>query len=214
MGRQRLLRSVAGVTTRPSSDRAAAPSVQLLRWPAQSAQRDLATPCLWLLPPGELPPVPGPSDDWVRLPADERDVAARAQRLAARAGSEGLARVTVDPHGRVDRAGRRAELPPLEAALFRVLLDRAGRVASRAELGIAAWGVETSGRALDGRIHALRGHLRPLDLVIHTIRGRGFLLAGAETERVAEQGVEGAAPSPGRGASDRRPRVPGPRTMP
>ena len=73
-------------------------------------------------------------------------------------------------------------LPPIEADLFRVLAAQAGRVATREALTAAAWEATPSGRALDGRMHALRRHLQPIGLVVHTIRGRGFLLSAEEPD--------------------------------
>jgi hypothetical protein len=151
--------------------------VQLLRWPLESDRRDRAAerPCLWLLPPGELPPVRSPGEDWIRLPADERDIAARLQRLAARARPGG--ELVVDADGQVVHAGRSILLPPIEAALLRVLAAAPGRLVTRAQLVEAGWSDAPQGRALDSRIHALRGRIGPLELVIHTVRGRGFVLA-------------------------------------
>ena len=62
--------------------------VALLHWPRDAAARaHLAAamlPRLLLVPAGEEPPQPGDEmEDWIRLPADERDVAARAPRRVA-----------------------------------------------------------------------------------------------------------------------------------
>lgn len=117
----------------------------------------------------------------MRVPADERDVAVRLQRLARRHGAGADTVVgAIDADGRVERDGTVVVLPLLEAELYRCLHGRIGRVVTRGELSEAVWGTRPTGRALDGRIHALRTHLRPLDLEIHTIRGRGFLLLERE----------------------------------
>src|SRR5689334_98686 len=84
MVRQRPVPRVGAVTTSsvdgPVTQRR---SAQLLRWPAEADRRGPADqPCLWLLPPGELPPLPKAGEDWIRMPADERDVAVRLRQLA------------------------------------------------------------------------------------------------------------------------------------
>src|SRR3954451_16776898 len=61
--------------------------VELLHWPRDEAlRRHLAadgTPRLLLVPPGAPTPVVRAADeDWIRLPADERDVATRLRALA------------------------------------------------------------------------------------------------------------------------------------
>ena len=159
--------------------------VEILRWPAEAGRRgdllDDGRRCLWVLPPGELPPELGPSEDWVRAPVDERDLHARVQRLAGRSAS-GLTlapgEVTTDADGLLVRDGVRSVIPPIEARI----LDRLGatpdQVVTRAELIDLVWHDDRrSARAIDSRVHTLRGRLAPLHLMIHTIRGRGFLLA-------------------------------------
>lgn len=157
-------------------------AVQLLRWPAEATRRDPQRwpACLWLLPVGELAPELGELEDWVRVPSDERDVAARARRLATKALGPPPLRpgdLQVDAGGRVAWRGRSMLVPPTEAALLAVLADAAGSIVPRATLARAAWGDgATPGRRLDSRLFALRGRLAPLGLVIHTVRGRGCLL--------------------------------------
>ncbi|MCB1040741.1 MAG: winged helix-turn-helix domain-containing protein [Acidimicrobiales bacterium] len=168
----------AALRTVPS--RVQVPGVQVLRWPAEAAHRDACQPCLWLLPVGELPPVVGPSEDWLRSPANDRDVEARARRLASRAGPErgDDPSLTIAPDGRAQRGGTVVHLPPIEASILRALASRADQVVSREVLCRRVWGdAPPSARALDSRIHALRGRVERLGLVVHTIRGRGFLLA-------------------------------------
>ena len=155
-------------------------TVQILRWPAEAHRRDPGGPCLWLLGVGELPPEIGPLEDWAGLPIDDRDLHARVLRLVARAnGAGGLlpGEVQVEGDGSVRRAGVVSYFPLVEAAI----LDRLGatpdQVVSRSDLAEAVWGdCSRTGRGLDSRIHVLRQRIEPLGLVIHTIRGRGFLL--------------------------------------
>ena len=86
--------------------------------------------------------------------------------------------VEVDEDGILLVDGRRAIIPPIEARILNELGRRPERVVTRTELTLEIWGSDDrSDRALDSRIHTLRGRIAPLGLTIHTIRGHGFLLA-------------------------------------
>ena len=57
--------------------------IELLRWPGDGpAGRRAGTPRLLLVSDGVLPPRLDAGEDWIRVPADERDLLARMQRLA------------------------------------------------------------------------------------------------------------------------------------
>src|SRR4051812_13203435 len=90
----------------PAVARRSAPSVEILRWPAQADQREVLVadgrPCLWVLDSTELPPAVGPLEDWARVTDDERDVASRLQRLAGLAPGPGT---LVPGDARVDEDG-------------------------------------------------------------------------------------------------------------
>jgi DNA-binding winged helix-turn-helix (wHTH) protein len=86
--------------------------------------------------------------------------------------------VVVD--GLLVHGGRRLVVPPSEA----VILDRLGetpdRVVSRDELAaLVGGGAPVNPSSLGTRVARLRDRLRPVGLVIHTVRGRGFLLTTA-----------------------------------
>ncbi|WP_426575014.1 winged helix-turn-helix domain-containing protein [Aquihabitans sp. McL0605] len=165
--------------------RRSAPTVEVLRWPAQADRRpDLVAsgrPCLWVLDTAELPPAVGPLEDWARTTDGERDVAARVHRLAglapdARTLAPGEA--CVDGDGMLHFGGQRISIPPTEATLLDRLATTPERVVSRDELGRLLWDGQPSNRSsLTSRIHTLRKRLRPVGLRIHAIRGHGFLLA-------------------------------------
>ena len=71
-------------------------------------------------------------------------------------------------------------LPPLEARLASVLLERFASVVSRDGLGRAGWPDGPPGRnALDVHMVRLRRRVQPLGLTIRTVRGRGYLLAAS-----------------------------------
>jgi DNA-binding winged helix-turn-helix (wHTH) protein len=68
-------------------------------------------------------------------------------------------------------------LSPVQENIVRSLLSHFGSAVARKELTAAAW--PEGGRdphTIDIHIHRLRPRLRSLGLVIHTLRGRGFLL--------------------------------------
>ena len=157
--------------------------VEILRWPADAGRRgallEEGRPCLWLVAHGELLPSIGPNEDWVRLPADERDLHARLQHLRRPPRPTKLApgAIRADEDGIVHWGEARAMLPAIEATILNHLGETPGRVVPRAELVELIWGDRPpSARALDSRLHTLRVRVEPLRLRIHTIRGQGFLL--------------------------------------
>ena len=174
---------------RPSSEvpvvQAPGAAVEVLRWPLDAAQRsDLRArrvPCIWLLERGELPPELGDHEDWVRLPVQPRDLHVRMQRLSSGAVDSGrlvAGEVRVDPDGLLTVGQDRVVVPHLEALILNRLGATPGRVVRREELRELIWPDERrSPRAIDSRVHTLRVRIAPLGLHIHTIRGRGFLLA-------------------------------------
>jgi DNA-binding response OmpR family regulator len=81
------------------------------------------------------------------------------------------------------RGGAWVSLPPVEARLTGALLDRLGTVVSRDALARAGWPDGAPGRnALDVHVLRLRRRIAPLDLVIRTVRSRGYLLEEAASE--------------------------------
>jgi DNA-binding winged helix-turn-helix (wHTH) protein len=70
-----------------------------------------------------------------------------------------------------------ASLGPVQEAIVRILLEHFGAPVSRQQLEAAVW--PDGGRdahTIHIHIHRLRPRLAELGLVIHTLRGRGFLL--------------------------------------
>jgi len=68
-------------------------------------------------------------------------------------------------------------LSPAQETIMRSLIDNFGNPVARADLAAAVW--PDGGRdphTIDIHIHRLRARLREIGLVIHTLRGRGFLL--------------------------------------
>lgn len=162
--------------------------VVLLRWPAERARREqlreLGRPRL-LLVEGDAPaPVTEEClEDWLRVPAPEADVAARAATLLARSRSHGGAPPALDDDGVLRHGDRWVALPPVEARLAHPLLDRFGTVVSREALAQAGWPDGAPGRnALDVHMLRLRRRLPPVHLVVRTVRSRGYLLEAGSSD--------------------------------
>jgi DNA-binding response OmpR family regulator len=141
-----------------------------------AALRAASLPRLVLVPQDAIAPVGYDAlEDWVRLPADPRDVHARITNLRMRCTSRPLP--TIDEHGCLRVEDRWIAIPPIEARILAVLIERFGRVVSNAELAAGAWpdGLSSASQ-LRVRILRLRRRLGPLDLELDTVRGEGYLL--------------------------------------
>lgn len=78
--------------------------------------------------------------------------------------------------------GQWISLSPTQEAVLRLLVDRFGEPVSRAAITEAAWPDDApDAHTIDIHIHRLRPRLLEIGLVIHTLRGRGFLLERSET---------------------------------
>jgi hypothetical protein len=169
---------------RPIESSAQIDGVAVVRWPRQQARvDDLArrrVPRLLLVAPDAEPPPTEPLCDWVREPADERDVQSRIVVLRSRASAE---RPILDDFGLVWRGSVWVALSPIEARLVAAFLARPARVLSRRRLEQIGWpdGIPNR-RSIDGRIKVLRPRLAPVGLRIHTVRGQGYL---AEIQPIA-----------------------------
>jgi DNA-binding winged helix-turn-helix (wHTH) protein len=164
-----------------SSTTTTAPAnVELLRWPADAGRRDeLAAeqrPRLLLVGAGVAPPLLDREEDWIRVPADERDLWSRLQRLAElhdmRRRRPQLSDGVVLDHG-----GRSVIVSAGEGAVLRPLLDRFGLLVRWDELIGTLWpdGDGTLKLAV-ARVSRLRIRIAPIGLAVHNIRGRGVLL--------------------------------------
>jgi DNA-binding response OmpR family regulator len=157
--------------------------VVLMRWPEEWEQlerlRASGTPRLLLV--GAEVAAPEPFDaleDWIRLPAADRDVRVRANTLGARARTgDAVERPSIDEDGILRYRGRWITLSRVERALAGALVDRYTAVVRREALGHAAWpAAEPSRNALDVQMTRLRRRLLTMGLEVHTVRARGYLL--------------------------------------
>lgn len=156
--------------------------VILLRWPEEAERRveleRTARPRLLLVDPHEAPPeCADPLEDWIRLPADDRDVRARLGALTRRSSA---AVPRLDDDGLLWYRDRWVSLSPVERALVSCLLERFGVVAGRDALRRRAWPEGLPSRnALDVHMVRLRRRIAPLALEVRTVRSRGYLLQAA-----------------------------------
>lgn len=152
-------------------------TVELLQWPREQDRRaDLervGLPRLLLVDADASPPLTvDPIEDWIRLPADHRDVQARVEALRHRSTTE----PTLDDGVLRTRSGW-VSLPELEVRIVSVLLSRIGKVADRPALLAAGWPGESPSRnLLDVHLHRLRRKIEPIGLQIRTVRKRGYVL--------------------------------------
>ena len=156
--------------------------VELVHWPREQGRRDAlaraGVPLLLLVPSGERPPAHlALREDWIRVPADERDLYARARRLGRLAATDAEP-PRLDPEvGRLTRAGRTVALSRSEADVLATLLAEPGRIVPRDQLVTAIWpDGAPSARALDSLVYRLRRRVSDLGVVVLTARGRGFLV--------------------------------------
>lgn len=83
----------------------------------------------------------------------------------------------IDALGVVRFRGRWLALSPTQEAIMRSLVQRFGRPVTRADVAAETWPDGAPDlRTIDVHMHRLRPRLERLGLVIHTLRGRGFLL--------------------------------------
>jgi DNA-binding response OmpR family regulator len=163
--------------------------VVLLRWPAEAARRDdlteLGVARLLLVEDGASPPAPVDClEDWIRVPAPELDLRARITALESRCARHSPATPTLDGDGVLRFGPAWVSLPPVEARLTQVLVDRFGAVVGRETLARAGWPEGTAGRnALDVHVLRLRRRLSAVGLVIRTVRSRGYLMEGAASQQ-------------------------------
>jgi DNA-binding winged helix-turn-helix (wHTH) protein len=130
-------------------------------------------PRLLLVAPGsEIPADLGEGEDWVRLPASERDVAARLANLEHRFREA----VRLDD-ATLHSGSRRADLSVVEARIVAALLDAGGELVPRSALAaVVGPDPSTTGRRLHDTVHRLRRRLHPLGLDVFVAPRRGYAL--------------------------------------
>jgi DNA-binding response OmpR family regulator len=152
-------------------------SVAILRWPEEAGSIDrlraAGTPRLLLVGPGAPAPVGTDcAEDWVRLPAADSDVRVRTLALAARAARHSP-HPQVKGDGRLAFRGRWVAVSQTEEGIARLLAEHFGDVVDGEAL---AGGLGLSDNAVRVQMMRLRKRIRPLGLVVRTVRGRGYVL--------------------------------------
>lgn len=162
----------------------------MVRWPEEDGRRERlraeGVPRL-LLVDAEAPPpaVTDVLEDWVRVPAGERDVQARVDALLRRVEEEEPSPPHIDDDGLLRFADGWVALSPVETELAAVLSERYGAVVGRDVLARRAWpdGLATR-NALDVHVLRLRRRIAEVGLEVRTVRGRGYVLQEASEQDV------------------------------
>jgi DNA-binding response OmpR family regulator len=157
------------------------PDIVVLRWPLEltrlAAARVDRAPRLLVVEGDDEPPAEwDPLEDWVRLPADARDVQVRVAALGRRALSSGC-RPSVDGFDRLIYDGRWVSLSPNDYRLIEPLVEHFDDVVPYEEVAaLLTNGNVAAGSAGRVRLTRLRRRIAPLGLEIRTVRPHGLAL--------------------------------------
>jgi hypothetical protein len=167
-------------------------TVLLVRWPRELAALERARRCevprLLLVEESAPPPsLEDELEDWVRLPAPRADVQARIDALARRTGRR--RRPELDDDGVLHLGDAWVSIPPVEARMVALLVERFGGVVPGDALAKAGWPEGLPNRnVLDVHVLRLRRRLQSVGLALHNVRRRGYVLDvtqdGSETRQV------------------------------
>jgi hypothetical protein len=159
--------------------------VVVVAWPAERSEVErlarMGVPRLLLVDESEDPPVVGDVlEDWLRMPADERDVRARINVLRHRADTVRVVPF-VDEHGRLFYRGRWVSLGRSIERLARLFVERFDDVVTDGDLKAQGWAAEELGStSFRGQLHRFRKRVSSLGLELRLVRGGGHVLSDAE----------------------------------
>jgi hypothetical protein len=155
------------------------PEVAIAWWPEEVTRverlRAARIPRLLLVAPRAAAPEPvGDNEDWLRRPVADDDLRVRIAALLARAEEGGACQLTVGD-GRIHYRGRWAPVSETEEDLSRTLGEQFGEIVGLPELR-GAGGRSLSAASVRVHLTRLRRRIGPLGLVVHVVRGRGYVL--------------------------------------
>jgi DNA-binding response OmpR family regulator len=160
------------------------PDVLLLRWPAEDHLRPersgLARPTVLVIERGgPVPTTIGPFEDWVFDDAPPEEVALRLRLLSARTSQLDVGPLIDD--GLLRHRGRWVALSDSQIPVVRLLIDELDRIVPLEALAdaYASAGGSTTPTSIRTLLHRLTRRLAQVDLVVHTVRGRGAVLRPA-----------------------------------
>jgi len=154
-------------------------AVVVLHWPREAEVRErlraLGAPRLLLADPAHpLPLADDPDEDWMFASGDDDELGRRVRALERRPRTRPVPDAPwIDSDDLLRYDGSWVALAPGEAEVMRVLLRRMGTCVATDDLA-----PDPDRRSsLRGRLKRLRQRIRPLGLVITTVRSRGVVLS-------------------------------------
>jgi len=167
-----------------------------LAWCRMARTRGVRTPILMLTARDALSDrvdgLNGGADDYLTKPFAFEELLARAHALLRRSELRRptvlvVADLRLDPVGQqVSRGGANIDLTRKEYAILEVLMRQRGALVSRSRLAEQVWTADLIGidNLIDAHIRNLRRKVdRPgAPPLIHTVRGQGFRMLGAEDD--------------------------------
>jgi two-component system OmpR family response regulator len=131
------------------------------------------------------------ADDYIVKPFALEELKARVRALARRTTSAvplliKSGDLSFDQVGKVAKInGETLDLSAREIALLEVLLQRAGRMVSKTQLldHLCEWSEDVSTNAIEVYVHRLRKKLEAAGVEIITVRGLGYSIQKADSER-------------------------------
>jgi Transcriptional regulatory protein, C terminal len=156
--------------------------VEVVDWPVEAGRREAfaraGVPRLLLVAPGAPPPdMIGVDEDWIRLPATDDDVLARANHVMRLGERRRTDLPYVDDHRVLHRAGVSVPLTTRDARMLEVLLRNVGSVVSYEELTRVVWSNDAPTReAVEAATYRLRRRISGLSMSVKAVRTRGVVL--------------------------------------
>jgi len=143
------------------------------------------------------------ADDYIQKPFDPAELAARLRAALRRAAPMAPAGAIIRLAGlevnldamEISKDGKKLEITPRQFAIFRALLERAGRVVNRETLMDAIGGeLEAFDRSIDVHVSRIRAAIEenPKEpKLIKTVRGSGYILTAQAEEAGGKERRDG-----------------------